>query len=1119
MSNHCSNLCNCRSFSFCTSFLTPLKPYVTNLRPYFPFQRSLILINRRFRSRSPFLHLTLTAQSSSDIVLIATTEHHDGSLVFRFGDASEVVENDEAEELESQTEGESSGVKVVDGDQERQVIIKTGDRGYDGGEGRLIEVADGIRNVDIDIDIAESETIAITNLRDYQAESRERLPDVTEKENLLSQSDAKMSYSVIVVESTLDEAKFNVHLDEDESSDSKINFLDNSPNIEKSAYREGTLMKISDDKTVNPSVTVELESSQVSQIEAMDDLDMVEIEDTRKGDVIIDEATLIDELSPSNPLDSQLMYSVNEDVEEELKGMNINEATILDELPSTDQLVAEPALDEVGQLQSVHVKDQTVEDESLQLSIKNREENDLAYVTTVSHIEKVETAVEEEVIHPQSISPLEFKPTIQVLNTDLQDTMGQNLNDGILEVDNEIKDPSVSVKLETIQVSNNEVMNVKQPCTEDESQMVESKDTNEGVIIDLSNHATMHASDGDMDESLQDMNICEAAFIDEIPTSESFEAEPTLEVSTTKGIDVKDVHMDERLQDMNISEGTFNDEMPTSDPFGVEPNFEVSTTKGMDVKDVNMDERLQDMNISEGTYIHEMPTSDPIGVEPSFEDSTTNGISVKNVGMDERLQVENISKGTFIDNIPASDPLGVDATFEVSNTKGMDVKDVNMDTRLQNVNISVGTSIDEMPTSDSLGAETTLEVSAAKGMDVKDVDIDKRLQDMNISVGTPIDEMPTSDSLGAETTLEVSTAKVMNVKDVDIDERLQDMNISEAIFIDEMPTSDVLGAEQTLEVSTTEGMDVKDLAVEDELQLLKQGAHDPLLEAGCTEGMVGRRELAEATEVTALFLATEAEVESREEIFVTGDFLLSGAALLEHPFKALTGGHDACFVAGSKWLGVANGVNKWSFEGTDPGIYAQELMRTCEEIVLDTSSVPVSNPVELLCRGVKETNMSGSANVLIANFNGQALHVANIGDTRFLVIRHGSIYMKSSPLLHEFHFALQVEDSDDPLQLEHMIELEMGDIVVSATDGLFDNLYEREIAMIVSKSFQAGMKPQEIAKILATRAQEVGKSAFVRSPFSDAAQAAGYTGYAGGKPDNVAVIVSLVEKRSELPAA
>nr|GEU32998.1 probable protein phosphatase 2C 62 [Tanacetum cinerariifolium] len=296
---------------------------------------------------------------------------------------------------------------------------------------------------------------------------------------------------------------------------------------------------------------------------------------------------------------------------------------------------------------------------------------------------------------------------------------------------------------------------------------------------------------------------------------------------------------------------------------------------------------------------------------------------------------------------------------------------------------------------------------------------------------------------------------------------------------------------------------------------LTESVDDPLLETERTEDHVSSDELAESSEDMDLLIATEAEIEWKD-IYLTGDVLSSGAALWEHPDKALTGGDDACFVAGSKWVGVANGVSEWSFEGTNPGAYAKELMRTCEDIVLDTGNVPVTNPVELLCRGVKETSMSGSSNVLIANFDGQALHVANIGDTGFLILRHGAIHRKSSPLLHEFHFALQVEDSDDPLQLveEHTIELEEGDIVVSATDGLFDNLYEREIAMIVSKSLQAGMKPEDIANILATRAQEVGRSTSVRSPFSDAAQTAGYTGYAGGKPDNVAVIVSLVERMS-----
>lgn len=43
---------------------------------------------------------------------------------------------------------------------------------------------------------------------------------------------------------------------------------------------------------------------------------------------------------------------------------------------------------------------------------------------------------------------------------------------------------------------------------------------------------------------------------------------------------------------------------------------------------------------------------------------------------------------------------------------------------------------------------------------------------------------------------------------------------------------------------------------------------------------------------------------------------------------------------------------------------------------------------------------------------------------------------------------------------EYTINLEEGDIVVTATDGLFDNLYEQEITSIVLKSLQANVNPQ-----------------------------------------------------------
>lgn len=50
-----------------------------------------------------------------------------------------------------------------------------------------------------------------------------------------------------------------------------------------------------------------------------------------------------------------------------------------------------------------------------------------------------------------------------------------------------------------------------------------------------------------------------------------------------------------------------------------------------------------------------------------------------------------------------------------------------------------------------------------------------------------------------------------------------------------------------------------------------------------------------------------------------------------------------------------------------------------------------------------------------------------------------------------------------------------------------------------------------MAECLAMRAQEVGQSESARTPFADAAQAAGYVGLRGGKHGDVTVIVSFVE--------
>jgi hypothetical protein len=43
---------------------------------------------------------------------------------------------------------------------------------------------------------------------------------------------------------------------------------------------------------------------------------------------------------------------------------------------------------------------------------------------------------------------------------------------------------------------------------------------------------------------------------------------------------------------------------------------------------------------------------------------------------------------------------------------------------------------------------------------------------------------------------------------------------------------------------------------------------------------------------------------------------------------------------------------------------------------------------------------------------------------------------------------------------DYKIDLHDGDVIVFGTNGLFDNLYEQEIASTISKSLKTSLKPQ-----------------------------------------------------------
>jgi len=91
-----------------------------------------------------------------------------------------------------------------------------------------------------------------------------------------------------------------------------------------------------------------------------------------------------------------------------------------------------------------------------------------------------------------------------------------------------------------------------------------------------------------------------------------------------------------------------------------------------------------------------------------------------------------------------------------------------------------------------------------------------------------------------------------------------------------------------------------------------------------------------------------------------------------------------------------------------------------------------------------------------------------------------------------------------------------GDVVVIATDGLFDNMEEEAIVELVDES--EGEGTAALAERLARRAQELSLDRNVDSPFALLAKENDIL-WGGGRPDDITVVVCSVTDRSERSAA
>jgi protein phosphatase PTC7 len=239
-------------------------------------------------------------------------------------------------------------------------------------------------------------------------------------------------------------------------------------------------------------------------------------------------------------------------------------------------------------------------------------------------------------------------------------------------------------------------------------------------------------------------------------------------------------------------------------------------------------------------------------------------------------------------------------------------------------------------------------------------------------------------------------------------------------------------------------------------------------------------------------------------------------------------------------IGVADGVGGYSNMGVDPSMMAWALMEQSQS-ALDEN--PTITPYEaLICayekiRGENLVECGGSTACVLLMTRGKddagnhvlKLQSSNLGDSAFMVIRDGKVIYRSVEQTHFWNCPLQmcvppkhVADvfQDHPREANTLptpFDLRPGDVIVAATDGLTDNVFDEKIAEIVAMhtaDVELGVDITNIiAKDILDFAVQQATSRTSYTPFQKYAQENRYL-YKGGKQDDISLVVARISERS-----
>ncbi|PVU99907.1 hypothetical protein BB559_000292 [Furculomyces boomerangus] len=261
-------------------------------------------------------------------------------------------------------------------------------------------------------------------------------------------------------------------------------------------------------------------------------------------------------------------------------------------------------------------------------------------------------------------------------------------------------------------------------------------------------------------------------------------------------------------------------------------------------------------------------------------------------------------------------------------------------------------------------------------------------------------------------------------------------------------------------------------------------------------------------------------------------------------------------------FGVCDGVGGWNDSGVDPSVFSRTLSAYTAESAQNQWLIHSSdeiNPKDVMRMGYgwmrqDDLELYGSSTILVLSLSllTGKLNAAQLGDSSFMVYdRMGKKTVFVSPeQQHRFNMPYQLTGKiptgrikpkkstvpfykpkskysndldtfndlkslgyDTPLDSnEYQIPIKSGNVILAATDGLFDNVHQEEIENVLGMQFSSKNTPLNVG----FAAQQLCLTAVLNylnkdtdSPFSIRAKESGYN-YLGGKPDDVTVVLAYI---------